>query len=346
MIKFMLALIRIQTHYLLYLPNYYSSNTTPHLYYSRPRHYKFSLYAGKDPNKEEEKVERICPFTGQPKWFLYEIVSNKRNGIDCNKFDYFARDCANVGVKSNFDHRRYFENVRIMSIDDQLQICVRDKEVFNLYELFHTRWSLHHRVYQHKTQAPIEDLLARAFYEVDKIMKISEAVNDMKRYTVLTDSILYDILRNESGKRVVRKAQELIRCIQERKIYKFCGQTDLPSSFTCPKEDEIVQKLIDLSERKLTKNDIFVSIVEFDFGMKDKNPVDAVRFFDKSRRETFPIKREKVSKMLPQNFQETYVRVYAKNPERNEDQIQLINKIFEKWCDDNEFPKPYVPKAL
>ncbi|XP_046842295.1 deoxynucleoside triphosphate triphosphohydrolase SAMHD1-like [Xenia sp. Carnegie-2017] len=291
------------------------------------------LIMGKDPDKED--VTRICDLTRKPKWFLYEIVSNKRNGIDCDKFDYFSRDCANVGVKSNFDHRRYFQNVRIMSIDDQLQICVRDKEVFNLYELFHTRWSLHHRVYQHKTHAPIEDLLARAFYKVDKIMKISESVNDMKRYTVLTDSILYDILRNDSEEPGFREAQELIRCIQERKIYKFCGQTQPPSGSECPSKHEIALELIKISDEELRMEGIFVSIVDFNFGMKDKDPIDAVTFYNKSHK---PVRvgKEHVSQMLPQNFHERFVRVYAKQPEN----AQLLQRCFKAWCSRRKYPVP------
>ena len=211
-------------------------------------------------------MTRKCKKTGKPKWFLYEIVANKQNGIDCDKFDYFARDCANVGVKSTFDHRRYFKNVRIMPVKNQLHICVRDKEVFNLYELFHTRWSFHHRVCQHKTKAPIEHLLAKALQNVDQIMGISEAVNDMKRYTLLTDSILYDILRNESEECAVRKAKELIRRIQERKIYKFCGQTQPPSDAECPIKDKIEKELAEISKGVIGTEDIFVSIVEFSYG--------------------------------------------------------------------------------
>lgn len=41
------------------------------------------------------------PYKGRPerKSFLYEIVSNKRNGIDVDKWDYFARYALNTSEK-------------------------------------------------------------------------------------------------------------------------------------------------------------------------------------------------------------------------------------------------------
>jgi HD superfamily phosphohydrolase len=293
------------------------------------------LILGKDP--EKDTVTRICPWTGKPKWFLYEIVSNKRTGIDCDKFDYFARDCANVGVTSNFDYRRYFENVRILPIDDRLQICVREKEVFNLYELFHTRWSLHHRVYQHKTQAPIHDLLLKAFLKVDKILRISESVTDMKRYTVLTDSIMYDILRNESGDPRMLKAQELLLKIQRRELYKFCGQTQPGSETDFPSESEIVDELASISEGDLEAEKIFVSIVNIHFGMEHKDPVDAVVFYNKSY-QPLEVRKDQVSQILPQRFHERYVRVYAKS---REDSV-TIQRCFEAWCSNKGYPVPHM----
>eukprot|EP01031_Cornospumella_fuschlensis_P047894 gene47894-58674_t len=38
--------------------------------------------------------------------FLYDIVANKRNGIDVDKFDYFARDCHMLGLTKSFDSMR------------------------------------------------------------------------------------------------------------------------------------------------------------------------------------------------------------------------------------------------
>ena len=313
-------------------------------------------------------MTRICPRTRKPKWFLYEIVSNKRSGIDCDKFDYFARDCANVGVKSNFDCRRYFQNVRILLVDEQLQLCVRDKEVFNLYELFHTRWSLHHRVYKHKTQAPIEDLLVQAFLKVDEVCHISESIQDMERYTDLTDSVMYDILRKESTESNVVEAKELLRRIQRRDLYKFCGQTQpesevkrkadpqtqpgsevkcgkadtqtQPGSEVEWKADKIAQELASLSKSALKAEQVFVSIVNIHFGMKDKDPVDAVVFYNKSY-QPHEVTKEQVSQMLPQKFRERYVRVYAKSREDSE----LIQQCFKEWCSDNGYPVP-VPHML
>ncbi|XP_028392110.1 deoxynucleoside triphosphate triphosphohydrolase SAMHD1-like isoform X2 [Dendronephthya gigantea] len=300
------------------------------------------FFDGKDPEKDE--VTRMCSKTdpNKPKWFLYEIVSNKRNGIDCDKFDYFARDCANVGVTSSFDYRRYFQNVRICEFDDQLQICVRDKEVFNLYELFHTRWSLHHRVYRHKTQAPIQDLVLKAFKEVDDELKISEGI-DTRRFTVLTDSLFYDIVESDPVKssEEMKKAKELLQRIQKRDLYKFCAETQPGTEQDCPEKEKVIKHLIRISAGTLTEEQIFVDIVKINFGMGNKNPVDNVVFFNKSN-ETFKFRKEQVSQMLPQNFHERYVRVYAQSREDSES-IERIQKCFERFCEIRNYPKPRVP---
>ena len=293
-----------------------------------------TFLSGKDP---EDTVTQICPLTGKPKWFLYEIVSNKRNGIDCDKFDYFARDCANVGVTSNFDCRRYFQNVRILPIDQGLQLCVRDKEVFNLYELFHTRWSLHHRVYQHKTQAPIQDLILQAFHKVDKILRISEGITDMERFTFLTDSLMYDILRNESRHPLMVEAQELLKRMQRRELYKFCGQTQPAYDQSCPKEEEVIKDLTSISKGSLREDQIFVVIVNIHFGMQHKDPIDNVVFFNKAY-QPFTVRKEQVSQILPQKFHERYVRVYAKS----RDYSELIQHCFETWCRSKNYPVPHM----
>ena len=36
---------------------------------------------------------------------MVQIVTNKRTGIDVDKWDYFARDCQYMGIQTEFDWR-------------------------------------------------------------------------------------------------------------------------------------------------------------------------------------------------------------------------------------------------
>lgn len=58
-------------------------------------------------------------------------MANKRNEIDVDKWDYFARDCHMLGIKNNFDHTRCMKYARVLKVDNELQICSRDKVIFN-----------------------------------------------------------------------------------------------------------------------------------------------------------------------------------------------------------------------
>ncbi|CAL9702512.1 unnamed protein product [Knipowitschia caucasica] len=102
------------------------------------------------------------------KSFLYEIISNKRNGIDVDKFDYFARDCYHLGIKNRFDHNRYIQFAKVFWEDGKWQICTRDKELPNVYEMFHARSSLYRKACFHKTKESIELMITDALLKADK----------------------------------------------------------------------------------------------------------------------------------------------------------------------------------
>eukprot|EP00105_Crassostrea_gigas_P000726 XP_011412641.1 PREDICTED: deoxynucleoside triphosphate triphosphohydrolase SAMHD1 [Crassostrea gigas] len=110
------------------------------------------------------------PYKGrkEEKSFLYEIVSNKRNGIDVDKWDYFARDCHMLGIKNSFDHTRCIKFARVVEVDNVKQICFRDKEAGNLYEMFHTRDILHRRVCSHSVGNIIDIMISEAMQEANK----------------------------------------------------------------------------------------------------------------------------------------------------------------------------------
>ncbi|XP_071176559.1 deoxynucleoside triphosphate triphosphohydrolase SAMHD1-like [Mytilus edulis] len=182
-------------------------------------------------NKEKPKIKK-------ERYYMYEIVANKRNEIDVDKMDYFARDCHGLGMKSNFDHLRYISQCRVMFTSDkpdETTIAVRDKEEHNLYELFHTRIGLFRRAYYHKVTKAIEIMFTDVLVEANdhllfknnsgKPVKMSEAWEHPEVYEKLTDSVFDEILMKDGSDEQLKKAKKLINNVYKRKLYSLVDET-------------------------------------------------------------------------------------------------------------------------
>lgn len=73
----------------------------------------------------------------------------------------------------------------------------------------------------------------------------------------------------------------------------------------------------------LHMDDIEIYVGEANYCMKDKNPVDHVKFFKKPNYQSnqvyldsFHIDQKKVSLLLPSSFSEKYLRLYVKHIEK------------------------------
>lgn len=73
----------------------------------------------------QDMIMGTAPTRDPSRSFLYEIVANKRNNIDVDKFDYIARDCRSVGLQTSFDYRRLALNARVL----EGEICFQAKQV-------------------------------------------------------------------------------------------------------------------------------------------------------------------------------------------------------------------------
>uniref|UniRef100_A0A673Z7G7 Deoxynucleoside triphosphate triphosphohydrolase SAMHD1 n=1 Tax=Salmo trutta TaxID=8032 RepID=A0A673Z7G7_SALTR len=285
------------------------------------------------------------PYKGRPeeKSFLYEIVANKRNGIDVDKWDYFARDCFHLGIQNNFDYRRFLKFVRVCEVDGKKHICTRDKEVGNLYDMFHTRNCLHRRAYQHKVGNIIETMITEAFFKADphiqiqgsggKMFTISTAIDDMEAYTKLTDHVFEQILYSSSSE--LAEAREILQNITCRRLYKCVGQTQA--------EERVEVSQNDLQNVTLQPGDfvVHVSIINMDWGMKEENPINNMRFYCKNDpTKAYHICKDQVSKLLPERFAEQLIRVYCKKTD--ERTMEAAKKNFVQWCMDRNFSKPQV----
>ena len=272
-------------------------------------------------------VESATPGTK----FLWDIVANKRNSIDVDKFEYLLRDQHGTGVKGNVDVGRLMSFMKV--IDDQ--ICFKASEVYNVYDLFHTRANMHQKVYTHKKAKAIEYMIVDALVEADVAWdsEISKSIWDVNEFIRLDDTILKRIEWSKESK--LQKGRDLVRKIRRRELYQYVND------FAVPEEDIIGFKPVtevDITSCQgdnnipggLRPDDIIIQNVKIDYSMKSKNPVDSVKFFqDYGDTHSFHIDKSKVSLLLPNSFIERKVRVFSKS--RDPMYVEAAAKAFENY---------------
>lgn len=263
--------------------------------------------------------------------FIYDIVANAKSGLDCDKFDYIVRDTYNLGLSYSFDYSRLFKQARV--IDDR--ICFPEKEIFNIYDLYYTRYRLHKEVYNHPCVKQIEYMILDAFELANDELGISEKIYDMDKFCQLTDDIISLIEHSDNPK--LDKAKEIIRRIRTRDLYKYIGETEchdvyttLPKSVTLNKVDKI---------EGLEREDVIVENLIMNYSCGTDNPVDNIYFYKtKDPTYCYQVDKNSVSKMLPSVFQEHILRLYCKDKSKIDlarEVYDYIKDAFPRWNDED-----------
>ncbi|CAL1536522.1 unnamed protein product [Lymnaea stagnalis] len=286
---------------------------------------------------------------GRPKHkhYLYEIVSNKRNEIDVDKWDYFARDCHHLGIQQNFDHFRFMKFARVIEHEGSWQICTRDKEIGNLYNMFYTRYTLHRTAYQHRVSSAIETMVAHALIKANDHLeffrkdgttcKMSECIDDMSVYSELTDEVIFKILYSESQENDMKEAKSIIQRIFNRDLY-VCVCQSKPvdaQSFKWTTDEiraEVLEKARAAEGGQVTEADLVVQITYLDFGMKHQNPVERLLVYSKSEPDKARyLPKIEASRVLgPLTFSELLIRVLSCKKEKS----SAIEKAAKQWCEE------------
>ena len=283
---------------------------------------------------------------GRPsnKMFLMDIVSNKANGLDIDRCDYIQRDTYNSGVRGVFDVDRLIRNVVIREVDGKLAMCWPQKELEGIVEIFHTRDSLHRRMYQHRTNVGIECMFRDAVLSAVPCMQVrndegqwldfKEAQLDVGSYLKISDWIFHFLLHGQDFKvdwedpRVAR-SRELLRDIQSRKIWKFVGTI----MGQVKEYAEAQRELERCSGGFIPAEQWELKTAMFSWGHGDQNPLENVPFIRKSSDEPMKPKPEDLSRVfVPAAFKEHVLYVYVKS--QDEEVRDLARTAFSQWCTD------------
>ncbi|CAG8625222.1 6072_t:CDS:10 [Paraglomus occultum] len=252
--------------------------------------------------------------------FLYDIVANERNSVDVDKFDYLQRDSYYTGMKQVHD----IDRLMLFSKVEDNQIAYPYKERQNLYDMFHARYSLFKRVYTHPVVKAIDFMIADALIKAKDFYQLAQAVEDPELYVMLDDTILRRI--EHSSDKELGTSREILRRLRKRQLYKFVGEYLIPADCRAAHaktpDQKYVEKIIECGNKGFSADDVIVKTEVIHFGMRDKNPLDHIKFYDDG------VPRYEDTRMVPECYQEKYLRVFVRNTEK----AQLVKEAFDKYC--------------
>lgn len=230
--------------------------------------------------------------------FIYQILSNKENSIDCDKFDYLLRDTFNLGLPFSFDCNRFIENAKVINN----KLCYSIKLYYDIYDLFNLRFRLHKQIYNHHTVNQLEHMVLDIINLVDDKYNIKTSIHNINNFIEISDNILDKIYYSESNDKNIIKAKEILYNIKIRKLYKMVEEIMLDTK-QIPNE-------LKLKYNNFETNYCY-SIIVINYTKQDKNPLDSIHFYDNKNNKFF-IKKNKLNVSI-NNFQEIILRIFKKN---------------------------------
>lgn len=255
---------------------------------------------------------------------LYQIVSNSLNGIDVDKFDYLIRDASSIGKGISFDHMRLLSD---FIIDENNNIAYPKQCSMDIFEMYYSRYTMHKKVYHHKTVKIMEEMLKDLFLLIDPVLKISQTIDNMEEFCKITDDTIFNYLNLSTDSRIqhliefklkgndyiaFKKASDIYQNIKTRKLYKRLIYTS-----DAPNSEDFLKNILDYILTKhpeYTSEDFIISNTKIGFVSGDANPFTSIYFYDKKEdSKTFTKEKEDVSGLLMGRTREMQQCLICKN---------------------------------
>lgn len=266
--------------------------------------------------------------------FIYQIVSNPITGLDVDKFDYLTRDVYMLDFQAKIDPCRLVKQIRV--IDNK--IVYPEQTTDDIYNLFQTRYRLHKQVYCHKAVISAQFFIVEIMKLLDDILKISESITDMNKFSCLTDEYILEsinIIDNLKGHRNILTDEQYNNLIKAKKIINNLEKRNLYTvicSIISSKPIDYKKYLDTLDD----KNNIIVFHNKVGFVSGDKpNPFDSIYVYktkDSSKISgkitIFKKDKNDITILMPKLYQEYIITFYYTN-KKDMSRIQHLKEYFE-----------------
>ncbi len=258
----------------------------------------------------DSDIELICNLI-EPKEsnneYYFQIVSNKINQIDVDKFDYIARDSCHLGLPYKFDYDRVIKNAVVIKNN----ICYPEKLECELNLLFHTRYILHKQVYNHHTVKGLEYLLIDILKSCKYIFKM---VSIPEEFITLTDTIL-DVIK--FNKVISKETMNLIERFKRREHYKCFYEKKIICKFS----KKNLKNYIKLTLPNVDIDNLIIEI--YNIGYFKSNPLNNIIFYKNKNKYEI----ENYSKYKINHSVEMGLRIYYKTKIETEPIEDVVNNF-------------------
>ena len=247
------------------------------------------------------------------KGWMFDIVNNKRNSIDVDKFDYIQRDTYRCGFRNyGFDNSLLMNGARVINN----QIWYPQSAHYWIHGLFVWRYNLFKDIYCHKATMAAELQICDIFFESNGYFKFDEICQDMKKYWKLTDKILNLIEQIEDPS--LNNAKELIERLKARDLYTHVVSKNFQSNEMDMYLKFTPESILTFWSENIKARDIRVNIGKVNYALGEKNPLDHVLFYSGDLLSTFKISKEKISLIIPHHTVEYSINVFTTDKEKSE----------------------------
>ncbi|KAG5511145.1 hypothetical protein JKF63_07086 [Porcisia hertigi] len=273
-----------------------------------------------------------------------EIVSNKRNGIDVDRLDYFLRDSMCCFGKATFDVRihRLFNSARLVCEGGQWQLAFEQKLALTLREIFMLRAKLHKNVYQHQVTKAIGHMIGDIIHAAVPHLKVGghtlvECAQDETLFLKLGDWILEAIGASEDPQ--LAEARAILHRLHTRDIYRIVYSSALDIALrgqtTALDWSAAILEHADPS-LPLDAADFIPEVVVVNQGKGASDPLESVLFFN-PKRPSQPLTRLRSAEDLkpssplftPVQFEERTLMVFERRPTNG-----AVQRACERLCAD------------
>jgi len=189
---------------------------------------------------DEEAYNFICeliePDNTTPDNFIFQIISNIKNGFDVDKLDYILRDSFYLDQRKPYNLDSIISQCAVvggkMSFPEKLS-----PEILQVYL---ARYNLHKLYYNHKTVVSIEFVILEILKNIDKLIKIKEDFKNMSlnKFKSLNDNVILFFTKSirlmnkkineQEDVYCINKIDELISDLNTRNIPKCLFLTSFP----------------------------------------------------------------------------------------------------------------------